>query len=164
MPPYCWLPFLSTHKHTFFPGLNISLDMASSVLFGIMRRKCFETKWGEENNKATHIMLLLTLTAIRQRNDLPREGIEGLSLDVLRIWSIQYLRDQHKMGGGEQVTNRKKKERKNPTHFLLQLKDITNDPRGREQNLGPEPKNMKQHFYPAIGNKQIQSQKQQLFF
>lgn len=158
MPCYCWLPFLSTHKHTLFPGLNTSLDRTSSILCGIMRRKCSETKWGKENNKATHIMLLLTLTAARQRNDLPREEIEGLSLDVLRIWSIQYLRDQRKMGWRGQKKERRKKKNQT-THLLLQLKDRPNDPGGEEQNLGPEPKNIKQHFYLAIGMKQIQSQK-----
>lgn len=50
-----------------------------------MKRKGFETKRGEENNKATHIRLLVTLTAARQRNDLLREGAEELSLDLLRI-------------------------------------------------------------------------------
>lgn len=73
-----------------------------------MKRKGFETKRGEENNKATHIRLLVTLTAARQRNDLLREGAEELSLDLLRIWSGQSSREQHKMEGGG-TKNKKKR-------------------------------------------------------
>lgn len=53
----------------------------------------------------------------------------------------------------------KKRKKKDPTHFLLQLKNKPNDPGSGEQNLGPEPKNIKQHFYLAIEKKQIRSQK-----
>lgn len=74
-----------------------------------MKRKGFETKRGEENNKATHIRLLLTLTAVRQRNDLLREGTEGLSLDLLRIRSVQSSRDQPTQDGrwGDRKIKRK---------------------------------------------------------
>lgn len=122
---YCWLSFLSIHKYIVFPGLNISLKKTSSVLFGIMR-KYFKIKWGEENNEATHIMLLVTSMAVRQRKDLPTEGTEGLSLDVLRVWSMQYLRDQHKMEWVGLKKNKKSKPNKSP-HLLPQLKDRPSD-------------------------------------